>query len=192
MATIQERLKEILPRIQEEGFFEGRKLGNELNFYVFDYNPQDELLVRDYTQLIKRQLEKSHHEHPILEINLYDAVIDILEQKGFLDKNFEFELKKGSEDVYNKTRRALKISQPNDLMVAYITDRVQPNQIVFLTGIGQIYPILRSHNVLNRLHAALDKNPLVLFFPGTYDGQSLSLFNLIKDDNYYRAFRLVE
>ncbi len=32
----------------------------------------------------------------------------------------------------------------------------------------------------------------VMFFPGTYNEQELILFNEIKDDNYYRAFRLVK
>ncbi|MFZ2746924.1 MAG: BREX protein BrxB domain-containing protein [Lactococcus raffinolactis] len=31
-----------------------------------------------------------------------------------------------------------------------------------------------------------------MFFPGKYDGQSLMLFSEIKDDNYYRAFKLVD
>ena len=33
---------------------------------------------------------------------------------------------------------------------------------------------------------------VVLFFPGTYTEQELILFNEIKDDNYYRAFKLVK
>jgi hypothetical protein len=37
----------------------------------------------------------------------------------------------------------------------------------------------------------LDETPVVMFFPGSYDGQELRLFNTLKDDNYYRAFPLV-
>ena len=68
----------------------------------------------------------------------------------------------------------------------------EDDDIVFLTGVGKVWPIIRSHTVLNNLHRALDKVPVVLFFPGTYDGGSLMLFNEIKDDNYYRAFQLVD
>ena len=71
-------------------------------------------------------------------------------------------------------------------------DRTTNDDIVFLTGVGKVWPIIRSHTVLNNLHRALDKVPVVLFFPGTYDGGSLMLFNEIKDDNYYRAFQLVD
>ena len=66
------------------------------------------------------------------------------------------------------------------------------NAVVFLTGIGKCYPILRSHKVLNNLHQAFVRCPVVMFFPGTYNEQELILFNEIKDDNYYRAFRLVK
>lgn len=192
MTVLQQRLEQILPRIKSDGFFEGRQLGNELNFHIFDYDPKDEMLVRDYIEFIKRKLNKAHEPHHIIEINLYQAIIDILNEKGFLEKNFEFEEKKGSEFVFDKTRKALRLTLNNDLLVNYIKEKVGPNHIVFITGVGQAYPIIRSHSILNNLHHVLDQNPLVMFFPGRYDGQSLSLFNLIKDDNYYRAFRLVD
>jgi len=51
---------------------------------------------------------------------------------------------------------------------------------------------VRSHNILNNLQEVIDKKPVIMFFPGKYDGQSLQLFNKFKDDNYYRAFRLVD
>ena len=192
MTVLQQRLEQIIPRIKSEGFFEGRQLGNELNFHIFDYDPKDEMLVRDYIEFVKRKLNKEHEPHHIIEINLYQAIIDILNEKGFLEKNFEFEEKKGSEFVFDKTRKALRLTLNNDLLVNYIKEKVEPNHIVFITGVGQAYPIIRSHSILNNLHHVLDQNPLVMFFPGRYDGQSLSLFNLIKDDNYYRAFRLVD
>ena len=64
--------------------------------------------------------------------------------------------------------------------------------IVFLTGVGKAWPIIRSHTILNNLHRIVEKQPLIMFFPGTYDGGSLMLFNYLKDDNYYRAFQLID
>lgn len=77
-------------------------------------------------------------------------------------------------------------------MVQYMADRVQPNDIVFITGVGKVYPIVRSHTILNNLHKVIDQVPVVMFFPGNYDGLELVLFDAIKDDNYYRAFPLVD
>lgn len=62
---------------------------------------------------------------------------------------------------------------------------------MLMSGVGSAFPLLRSHNLLNNLHPVMGDTPLVVFYPGTYDGQSLSLFGQIKQDNYYRAFKLV-
>ena len=86
----------------------------------------------------------------------------------------------------------LKITSSDGLIVNYIKDHITKKSVVFITGIGKCYPILRSHTVLNNLHQVVDQVPVVLFYPGKYDGQELVLFGEIKDDNYYRAFKLVD
>ena len=86
----------------------------------------------------------------------------------------------------------LRITSSDSLIVQHIRDNTPENAVVFLTGIGKCYPILRSHTVLNNLHQVIDSVPVVMFYPGKYDGQELILFGDIKDDNYYRAFKLVE
>jgi hypothetical protein len=45
--------------------------------------------------------------------------------------------------------------------------------------------------LLSALHPHMSHTPLLMLYPGVYDGQSLKLFNTLTDDNYYRAFRLV-
>ena len=124
--------------------------------------------------------------------DLYDIVIDFLERKNFIDKCFEFEKKRGIQRIVKAVGNSMKVSDSDNLIVQYIQDNTPENAIVFLTGIGKSYPILRSHNVLNNLHQSYLHAPVVLFFPGTYNEQELILFNEIKDDNYYRAFRLVK
>ena len=86
----------------------------------------------------------------------------------------------------------MKFNDDDSVIVQYIKDNTPDNAVVFLCGIGKCYPILRSHKVLNNLHQAFMKAPVVMFFPGTYNEQELILFNEIKDDNYYRAFKLVK
>ena len=64
--------------------------------------------------------------------------------------------------------------------------------MLLLTGVGAAYPMLRSHTLLAGLQATMKDKPVVMFYPGRYDGFSLRLFNKLADDHYYRAFRLVE
>ena len=86
----------------------------------------------------------------------------------------------------------MRITSTEGLIVEYIRERTPERAVVFLTGIGKCYPIIRSHTVLNNLHQVIDYVPVVMFYPGRYNGQELILFGEIKDDNYYRAFKLVD
>lgn len=100
--------------------------------------------------------------------------------------------KKGIEFTTKAIISLLKLnSDNNNVIVNYILERTPDNCVVFLTGVGKAYPILRSHNVLNNLHQKLDEVPVVLFFPGQYSGRELVLFNTIEGSNYYRAFPLI-
>lgn len=191
MRRITERLDEILSKITDTSFRENKGLGNEIGFYIFDYDPKYEMLVREHIVYMQERL-KDHGSLHIREFDLYEIMLEILEEKGYLQKNIDMEQKKGSDFILNATRKALRLTSNNDLVVQYITERVQPNDIVFLTGVGKAFPIIRSHTILNNLHKAIDGVPLVMFFPGTYDGLELVLFGEIKDDNYYRAFQLID
>ena len=85
----------------------------------------------------------------------------------------------------------MKFNNDDSYIINYIINNTPENSVVFLTGIGKCYPVLRSHKVLNNLHQKFLTAPVILFFPGTYNEQELILFNEIKDDNYYRAFKLI-
>jgi len=189
---IYERLDKILPRLQEKHFRENKGLGNEIGFYIFDYDPSDELIVREHIKFLKQKINNENSEMQIKEFDLYEIILEILEQKGYLSKVFEMENQKGTEYIINAVKKTLRLTQNNDLMVEYIRDRVNCNDIVFLTGVGKAWPIIRSHTILNTLHSVIEHVPLVMFFPGIYDGLELKLFGEIKDDNYYRAFKLIE
>ncbi|MGL5711688.1 MAG: DUF1788 domain-containing protein [Paraclostridium sp.] len=194
MKDIHKRLSEIKTKITDESFREKKGLGKEIWFHIFDYEPELEILVRDYIKSLKKQIERENEEIQIKEFDLYDIMLELLDEKGYLQKNFQMEEKKGSEYIFKATEKTLRLTsqQEDNKIVQYIQERTDDNDIVFLTGVGKVWPIIRSHTVLNNLHRALDHVPVVLFFPGTYDGGSLMLFNEIKDDNYYRAFQLVD
>lgn len=192
MKTINQRLDEIIPKITDKSFRENKGLGNEIGYYIFDYEPKHELLVREQINFIKQKLNNENSDIQVKEFDLYEIMLEILEGKGYLKKNIEMEEKKGSEYVFNATKKTLRLTLDNDMIVEYIVQRVNDNDIVFLTGVGKAWPIIRSHTILNNLHKAVDKVPVVMFFPGEYDGLELVLFGEIKDDNYYRAFQLVD
>jgi len=124
--------------------------------------------------------------------DLYDIIISILKDKGYLEKCFEFEKARGFDRITKAVGNTLRLTSADSLIVNHIRVRTPGNSVVFITGIGKCYPLLRSHTVLNNLHQVIDSVPVVMFYPGEYDGQELVLFGEIKDDNYYRAFKLVD
>ncbi len=188
MTNINARLDQIIPKIKEEKFIEGRGLGNEISFYIFDYDPKYELVVRDYIKHIKKEFDYAGTNRKIIEFDLYKMLIEITKEKRIFERIFEMEEKKGQEALF----KAMTTFAKPEVFLKKIAEVIDDHNVVLLTGIGKVYPFVRSHNILNNLQEVLDKIPVIMFFPGEYDGQSLQLFNKFKDDNYYRAFRLVD
>ena len=191
MSNLDERLDSAEKKIKEPKFRENRGLGNEVGYYIFDYPAEEELYVRERINYIQKRSEDSGDEYRIIIFDLYDIMIKILEDKRYLDKCYSIEQKKGFQKVSNAVANLMKVNSTDGMIVNYIKEHTPEKAIIFITGIGKCYPIIRSHTVLNNLHLVIDKVPVVLFYPGKYDGQELVLFNEIKDDNYYRAFKLV-
>ena len=192
MNTLEERLDKAEALIKKPSFRKNKGLGNEVGYYIFDYPPEQELLVRERVEYIRKKNEQSDDEYRIVVFDLYEIIIEILKEKGYLEKCYEFEKKRGFDRITKAVGNMLRITAKDSLIVNYIRERTPEKAIVFLVGIGKCYPILRSHTVLNNLHHVIDNVPVVMFYPGKYDGQELILFGEIKDDNYYRAFKLVE
>ena len=186
--TIHQRLDALLTKLQDTRLLSNRGLGNEIGFYIFDYEAEYEPLVQQHISRLKLELRNPPNQLILLEIDLYRTIIDILAERGLLKKAFELETTKGNA-VLAKTIAPLVRA---DRVIDYIQKKLKGNEnLAIVTGVGASWPLLRSHTILNNLHPVLDKIPLVMFFPGSYDGHELRLFNTFKDDNYYRAFPLI-
>ena len=192
MAGIQERLDLMEAAIKKPSFRQSSGRANEVNYWVFDYPPECELQVRERVEYLKKKNQKGVDGFELVVYDLYDIIMDYLEKEDFLEQCYRFEKRRGLDRITKAVNNTMKINDDDSYIVQYIRDHTPENAVVFLTGIGKCYPILRSHKVLNNLHQAFVRVPVVMFFPGTYDEQELVLFNEIKDDNYYRAFRLVK
>ena len=184
----ERKLSKIIPKMSEQKFIDGRGLGNEISFYVFDYDARDELLVRDYVKLIKKKFGHEGSNRRIIEIDLYKMLIEIAKERKIFDRIFEMEEKQGKDALF----QAMTTFAKPDVFLNKIKEEIKGYDVMLITGVGKVYPFIRSHTILNNLQDVVDKMPVVMFFPGEYDGQSLQLFGKFKDDNYYRAFRLVD
>lgn len=190
MNRLDERLNRILPTLTSDKFRENRGLGNEVPFYAFDYPAESELQVREHIDFIVGQLAKAKPVLKVARVQLFQVLIDILEERDFFDKAVNLQAKKGGEALLKHLKGPLK---PEEI-AKHITDKwpVSEYDAYLVDGVGSAYPVIRTHRLLNVLQPHLGLTPLVLFFPGEYDGQALRLFGQLSDTPYYRAFRLVD
>ncbi len=188
-APLRERLNKILPRITSDAFLSGSGIGNEIAFYVFDYPPEEELVVRDHLRTLLQHIPKQKHGLRVRHVDLFDFVLDYLRSRNLLDKSLRMQREKGDEALKKALAGPLHESKLGSLFAE--TARPDQNDLVIVSGAGTVWPLLRIHSLLNNLQPVMGKTPLVVFYPGLYDGQSLRLFGKIKSSNYYRAFKLV-
>ena len=188
----QDRLDAIWNRISSREFLENKGVANEVRYYVFDYEACDEQIMRQKIRDLIAQNNPEIDGFQIVEYDIYKLILSILEERGYVDKCIRFEKEKGREYLYNAISKLLRLTTDKNLIVNRIVENTPENSVVFLTSIGMVYPFVRAHNVLNNLHQVFDKVPVIMFYPGNWNGQSLSLFGTISDGNYYRAFPLIQ
>ena len=192
MTVLDERLDKMEETIRKPSFRQSSGRANEVNYWIFDYPPERELEVRERIRYMQSINARGGEEFDLVVFDLYDIIIDFLEKNNFMEDCYKFEKKKGMERITKAVSNSMKINDDDSYIVQYIKENTPENAVVFLTGVGKCFPILRSHKVLNNLHQAFVRVPVVMFFPGVYNEQELILFGEIKDDNYYRAFKLVK
>jgi hypothetical protein len=186
---LTDRLNQILPRVISDDFLSGRGLGNEIAFYIFDYPPEDELRVREHLGFLLNHIPQRRPGLRITHLNLFDFVLDYLKSRNLLDKAITMQQEKGDDAL----KKALAGPLHENKLATVFAEVAEPAQhdLVLLSGVGSVWPLLRSHTLLNNLHPVMGRTPLVMFYPGRYDGQTLRLFGRLKTNHYYRAFRLV-
>jgi hypothetical protein len=184
---LEERLELFNEKMKTDDFLKCKGLGNEIPYWIFDYEPENELLVRDTISKLISGFENKH-SIKIIEINLYNLCLKILNQKLTDEKLIKFEKKKGSDALLEKIRLILN----QETTKKEISEMLKVDyDLIFLTGVGNAWPMVRAHSILNNLYSVTGKKPLVLFYPGKFSGLDLSLFGEFKTKNYYRAFRLM-
>ena len=189
---IQERFQHLLALISSQRFLKLQGLGNEVPFFICPYRQEEAVeMGRTQRQLINRLAQNGVH---VLEVNLYDTSVDLLRRRGIWDQVLEIENTVSKEEILELLQGTL---DPEAHLIPEITSRMSQGafDVMFITGVGEVFPYIRSHNVLNNLQSIAKDKPTVMFFPGAYthsleQGASLDLFGRLHDDKYYRAFNV--
>ena len=183
---IKEDLDRIRHRLTDRDFLENKGLSNEVGIHVFCYDPKDEIVVQDY---IRRLKAEANTPYRIIECDLYEIFLSLLEDKRVLRSVPGLEDKRGKDYLLNQLQ---KIATPEALLARMdYSPHVKEQDVLFMTGIGKIHPFMRSHKMLDSMQHLFEDIPIVMFYPGSFNGQTLNLFNEFLDGHYYRAFNLL-
>lgn len=179
------RLNKLKDRLSSPELLNNTGLGNEIGFYIFDYPPQFELTLRSHLAKTISSIDRK-----IIQVDLFQLLLDYLRKRNLHAAALDLQKKKGDDELL----RALKGPLDEEKRIVPEIEELLKGKdfdLVVISGVGGCYPLIRVHRLLNCLQPILKDKPLVVFYPGEYDGQRLSLFGRLADDNYYRAFRLL-
>ena len=189
---MQDRLQHLFAVISSQRFRSRQGLGNEVPFFICPYKPEEAVAMERLRRQLVNRLEQSGIR--TLDINLYDLSIEILKERDIWDRILELEASVSKEELKELLQGVL---DPEAHLVPAIAAKMAAteHEVLFLSGVGEVFPYIRSHNVLNNLQSTAKEKPTVMFFPGAYthsleSGASLDLFARLHDDKYYRAFNI--
>jgi hypothetical protein len=191
--TPKDRFDHLLSVISSQRFIKKQGLGNEVPFFICPY-PADQAV--DIEAMRTSLVNKLHSRGVrVFEINLYDLSISLLQERGIWNEVLDTEAQKSKDELLELLQGVL---DPETHLIPAIRALLAGRDfdVLFLSGVGEVYPYIRSHNILNNLQSTAKEKPTVMFFPGTYThelatGASLDLFGLLHDDKYYRAFNIL-
>lgn len=185
MSKLHERLDALKAEIQKEEFLQGHGLSNEVNIRMFCYEPDEEMAVRYFISQLDNATDLKCK--PVI-FNLYKVLLDLCEKDEILDELEAFEEDDGKEAVLETLRN----TGENVAMTAEMKEQFDnnPGDIIILTGVGEVFPFVRVHSVLESMQTKFGNVPIVVFYPGKYDGLTVKLFNKLPPNPYYRAFDL--
>jgi hypothetical protein len=190
--SLKDRFTHLFTVISGERFLKKQGLGNEVPFFICPYAPQEAIEADKHGRSLIKKLESANIH--VLKINLYDLSVELLKARGIWERILEMEISVSKAELKELLQGVL---DPAEHLVPAIAARLkaQAHDVIFLSGVGEVFPYIRSHNVLNNLQSTAKEKPTVMFFPGAYthspeSGASLELFGRLHDDKYYRAFNI--
>ena len=165
----------------------GKNLGGELPLFIQPVPAEKQFDVESQIKRLSTRLKKKGIES--VSINLYDLCMDILREADVLDAILESEAELEREDIISTLDSVLDIKTAIIPKIKEVIVENQP-QYAFISGVGSVYPFVRSHGILNNIDELTGECNLILFFPGVYNNLQLKLFGIISDENYYRGHNL--
>ncbi len=186
MSDIKERLDKVRALIQESEFLEGKGLSNEVNIRIFCYEPENEMVVRHFVNQLETDQSLDCH---LIVCNLYKTFLSICDDMDITDAIPDMEEADGSAYLLEQLNSAIGNGEFID-KIQY--EPHEPGDVLMLTGVGEVFPFMRIHTLLEALQPYFSDVPILVMYPGEFDGRHVKLFNRLTPNDYYRAFNVID
>lgn len=185
MSEINERLDSLREMITGPEFLEGKGLVGEVNIRIFCYDPKEEMAVRHFTEKLAADRSLPCH---LIEYNLYKVFLSICDDKRITDRIPGQEEKRGKQFILDQM---LRMANNAAFVRKMQYEPHEPGDVILITGVGEAFPFIRVHSLLDAMQPHFSDVPIVVLYPGTFDGHYVKLFDRLKPNPYYRAFRII-
>jgi len=166
---IAERFNHLLHVLRSKRFL-SMEWTNEVPFFICPFHPQEAVEWEKIVVQLKNQLEISGIH--VLVVNLYDLCLEMIKSEGNWDMVIEFEKENSKAELLDLLQGML---DPQDFIIPAIAEKLQnqPCQVLLITGVGEVYPYLRSHSLLNNLQSTVKSHQQHLLQTGVHFPQQL-------------------
>lgn len=184
-SNLMERLDQLRILINDPAFLEGKGLSNEVNIRIFCYDPKEEMAVRYFTE--KLMVDQTLNCH-LIEYNLYKVFLSICDDKRITGRVAQLEEKKGKSYILDQMKR---MASNTAFIKKMLYDPHEPGDVILITGVGEAFPFIRVHALLDAMQPYFSDVPVLVMYPGTFDGRYVKLFDKLTPNPYYRAFKAI-
>lgn len=183
-AEFADRCSKLRADLANPDFLSSRGLGNEVALYTFCYDPGLELEARDFLARLKAEDLPCR----IVEYNLYDLMLQRLDERRVLSRMDQSEKRKGRAWIKGQIDNMCPATMYVEKIAAAPRE---PGDVILITGVGEVFPFIRLHEIFHAIQPVVKDVPIIAMYPGYFDGRHLRLFSRMEEDHYYRAFDLI-
>ncbi|MBU4485343.1 MAG: DUF1788 domain-containing protein [Candidatus Delongbacteria bacterium] len=167
--------------------------------YMYMYDAEKEYEIEREILSIKERLFRPSNYLDVLVLDIFDEFTNYLKNEKFgKDSKFNYYLKH-EKNKYKQVNDALKRDAYDGRFLKYLDNKIQNHlssadeyevAFVFIKGFGNAFPYIRASRFMNNFEKYINGFKLIMFYPGEAK-EYYSLFGLLKDENLYRAIKLI-
>jgi hypothetical protein len=192
-------IPELYDKLASDGFKDYETGNIFFPAYMYMYKAEDEYKINADIEDIKHRLHRPSNYLDIMVLDIYEEFIAYLKQaKMAKTTKFEFYMMHEAKKQ-PAVEKALFKDAYDPKFLEFLNTKIKEHlatedsyqrSYVFFKGFGNAFPYIRTSRFFNNFEKYVKGYKLIMFYPGEAK-EYYSLFGLLKDENLYRAIKLI-